>query len=128
MFAMDDAGGQEKRAIRRFPLQLPVTVTTVSGGQMEAAAESRDVSSHGICFYCDAALERNSTIEFTVTLPTEVTMTEPISVRCNGTVVRVENSDGGSKFAVAAAIDSYEFVAKDEKQNSVPATDAPTIP
>ncbi len=29
-------------------------------------------------------------IEFTVTLPAEVTMTEPISVQCRGTVVRVE--------------------------------------
>ncbi len=128
MFAMDDADAKEKRAIRRFPLQLPVTVNTTSGGQVEAMAESRDVSSHGICFYCDRALERNSAIEFTVTLPTEVTMTEPISVRCSGTVVRVENNEGGSKFAVAAAINSYEFVAKDEKQNVIPAKDAPPIP
>ena len=38
---------------------------------------------------------------------------------CSGTVVRVENNEGGSKFAVAAAINSYEFVAKDEKQNVI---------
>jgi len=119
MVTMQDADGREKRAIRRFPLQLPVTVTANSGALVEAVAESRDVSSHGICFYCDAALERDSAIEFTVTLPTEVTMTEPISVRCNGTVVRVESNDGGGKFAVAAAIDSYEFVASDEKQSFI---------
>ena len=59
---------------------------------MQAAAETRDVSSHGICFYCDSAMEASSEIEFTVTLPTEVTMTEPICVRCSGKVVRVEEA------------------------------------
>jgi hypothetical protein len=109
-------------------LQLPVTVTATSGEQLAATAESRDVSSHGICFYCDAALEANSAIEFTVTLPAEVTMTEPISVHCNGTVVRVENNEGGTRFAVAAAIDSYEFVASDEKQHFISPTVPPPIP
>ena len=117
---------QEKRAIRRFALQLPVTLTAASGEPLEAMAETRDVSSHGICFYCDAAMAPSSAIEFTVTLPAEVTMTEPICVRCNGTVVRVENNDGGGKFAIAAAIDSYEFVA-DEKQNFMPPVIAPPI-
>jgi hypothetical protein len=126
MVSMQEADGQEKRAIRRFPLQLPVTVTANSGALLEAVAESRDVSSHGICFYCDAELERDSAIQFTVTLPTEVTMTEPISVRCNGTVVRVENNESGGKFAVAAAIDSYEFVASDEKQSFL--SSAGTLP
>jgi hypothetical protein len=45
-------------------------------------------------------------------------MTEPISVRCSGTVVRVEEQVDG-KSAVAAAIDSYEFVAKDEDQEFI---------
>ena len=99
--------------MRRFTLQLPVTVTAKSGERLEATAESRDVSSHGICFYCDAALEPESAIEFTLTLPTEITMTEPLQVRCSGQVVRVENSSGSGKFAVAAAIDNYEFVADD---------------
>ena len=53
-------------------------------------------------------------IDFTLTLPTEVTMTEPLQVRCSGKVVRVEKSSGSGKFAVAAAIDNYEFVADDE--------------
>jgi len=120
---MTDVEGCDKRSIRRFALQLPVTVIAKSGEQLQASAESRDVSSHGICFYCDAEIERNSTIEFTVTLPTEVTITEPISVHCSGKVVRVEANPGGSKFAVAAAIESYEFVASDEKQELIAGAD-----
>ncbi len=116
----------EKRAIRRFAIQLPVTVNAVSssGEVLQAMAETRDVSSHGICFLtCDAAMEPGAAIEFTVTLPTEVTMTEPINVQCRGTVVRVEkNLDG--KFAIAATIESYEFVASDEEQNFDAVNDA----
>jgi hypothetical protein len=115
----------EKRAIRRFVLQLPVTVNAVSesGEVMQALAETRDVSSHGICFYCEAAMELGAAIQFTVTLPAEVTMTEPISVQCRGTVVRVEKKEGDRKFAVAAAIEGYEFVA-DKAQNSFADDDA----
>jgi hypothetical protein len=121
---MEDGAAADKRAIRRFALQLPVTVTAAAGEPLLATAETRDVSSHGICFYCDADIELSSAIEFTVTLPTEVTMTEPISVRCSGTVVRVEETEG--RFAVAAEIDNYEFVA-DEKQSLVASGEAPRV-
>jgi hypothetical protein len=112
---MEDETGHEKRAIQRFSLQLPVTVTTTSGEEVQASAQTKDVSSHGICFVCDSAMDADSEIEFTVTLPAEVTMTEPISVRCHGKVVRVDGESGGA-FEVAAAIESYEFVADDETQ------------
>lgn len=121
---MDDVTAQEKRAIRRFALQLPVTVTAASGEQVTAIAQTKDVSSHGICFYCDSNMARGSAIEFTVTLPTDVTMTEAINVRCLGTVVRVDGEAAG-KFSVAAVIDSYEFVADEDKQKIIPATGVP---
>jgi hypothetical protein len=115
---MDEVAAQEKRAIRRFALKLPVMVTGAAGEQVQEMAQTKDVSSHGICFQCDAALEHGSAIEFTVTLPTEVTMTEAINVRCIGTVVRVDGEPSG-KFEVAAVIDSYEFVADDDKQKMI---------
>jgi PilZ domain len=121
---MEDAEGQEKRAIRRFALQLPVTVVAESGEAVEATAESRDVSSHGICFYCDTAMEPESAINFTVTLPSEVTMSEPLKVRCSGTVVRVESRKGAGKFAVAAAISNYEFVSNDPTDEMTAGADA----
>jgi PilZ domain len=124
---MEDANPQEKRAIRRFALQLPITVTAQSGELVESTAESRDVSSHGICFYCDAAMEPESAIEFTLTLPSEITMTDPLRVHCSGTVVRVERQKGAGKFAVAAAISSYEFVPNDvdEFEQMIAGADAP---
>ena len=71
----------EKRATRRFALRLPV-----------------------------AAIAPGSVIEFTLTLPPEITLTESIRVRCKGKVVRVDDGDG--KVAVAAVIDEYEFLAE----------------
>jgi hypothetical protein len=112
---MDQNTADEKRAVRRFALSLPVTLTEASGEPVVKAAESRDVSSHGICFYTDKSIDKQSVIEFMVTLPTEVTMTEPINVRCRGTVVRVEGHEQG--FAIAAAIDSYEFVSNGDTKD-----------
>src|ERR1039457_6801296 len=121
---MEDLRPEEKRAIRRFTLQLPVTVTAKSGERVEATAESRDVSSHGICFYCDAALDPEQAIEFTLTLPAEITMTEPLQVRCSGTVLRVDGRSGERKFAAAAVINNYEFVADDTMQDAGTEADA----
>jgi hypothetical protein len=108
---MEDRTAEDRRATRRFALQLPVTLTENSGVAMRAMAQMRDVSSHGICFDCDIPLELSTSIEFIVTLPAEITMTEAIAVRCRGMVVRAERGQEG-KFKVAAAIDHYEFLAE----------------
>jgi len=102
----------EKRTTRRFGLRLPVSVNSVSNGPAEAPAQTRDVSARGICFYVDSAVEAGSAIEFTLTLPPEITLTESIHVRCKGRVVRVDNPSGAGKMAVAAVIDDYEFLSQ----------------
>jgi hypothetical protein len=104
--------GQEKRATRRFALRLPVSVTYSENGSQEKTAQTRDVSARGICFYLDSAITAGSPIEFTLTLPPEITLTESIRVRCKGKVVRVDNAAPEGKVAVAAVIDEYEFLSE----------------
>ena len=99
---------KDKRATRRFALRLPVTVR-YGENEQEQAAQTRDVSARGICFYVDSAITAGSPIDFTLTLPPEITLTESIRVRCKGRVVRVEGGTN-SKMAVAAVIDEYEFL------------------
>src|SRR5690349_24276208 len=101
---------QDKRATRRFALRLPVSVSYNGEGTQDKSAQTRDVSARGICFYVDSAIAPGSVIEFTLTLPPEITLTESIRVRCKGKVVRVDDGDG--KVAVAAVIDEYEFLAE----------------
>jgi PilZ domain len=81
------------------------------GGQ-EQAAQTRDVSARGICFLLDAPIASGAPIEFTLTLPPEITLTESIRVRCKGKVVRVEHGSTNGKVAVAAVIDEYEFLSE----------------
>jgi hypothetical protein len=101
---------RDKRATRRFSLRLPVSVTYSEDGAQEKSAQTRDVSARGICFYVDSAISPGSAIEFTLTLPPEITLTESIRVRCKGKVVRVEQNATDEKVAVAAVIDEYEFL------------------
>ncbi len=99
----------DKRATRRFTLRLPVSVR-YGENEEEHAAQTRDVSARGICFYVGSAIQAGSAIDFTLTLPPEITLTESIRVRCKGRVVRVEGGNPANKMSVAAVIDEYEFL------------------
>jgi len=103
---------EEKRATRRFALRLPVSVNQAETASHPETAQTRDVSARGICFYVDAAVKEGSAIEFTLTLPPEITLTESIHVHCKGRVVRVDSGSPAGKLAVAAVIDEYEFLAQ----------------
>ena len=102
----------EKRATRRFALRLPVLVSPPGEGVASLTAQTRDVSARGICFYLDAPMSTGSAIEFTLTLPPEITLTESIRVRCKGKVVRVDDELVDAKVPVAAIIDEYEFLSE----------------
>jgi hypothetical protein len=101
---------EEKRAARRFPLHLPVTVNHGENTQQRDVGQLRDVSARGICFYLQSSISQGSSIEFALTLPPEITLTESIRVQCKGRVVRVENSQPNGQMAVAAVIEEYEFL------------------
>lgn len=92
--------------MQRFTLQLPVEL-----GEDKAIVETRDVSSRGICFYSDKRLLPGTPVEFTLTLPPDITMTEEIAVHCSGKVVRVDETDDG-RLAIAARIEHYRFAGE----------------
>jgi len=106
-----DERQQDKRATRRFSLRLPINVQYQDGSIHEKSATTRDVSARGICFYVDSPIVDGSEIEFTLTLPPEITLTESIRVRCKGKVVRADKPDDKGQLSVAAVIDEYEFLA-----------------
>ena len=103
---------QDKRSMRRFAMQLPVHVKA-SGDDKEVFAVTKDVSARGVFIYLNSDLAEDSPIEFTLTLPPEITMTQSIKVRCKGKVVRVDRQVPG-KLGVAAMIDHYQFLDADE--------------
>jgi PilZ domain-containing protein len=99
----------EKRSTRRFALDLPVAVKFLDNQQHETFGNTRDVSSRGVFFYMESNVNEGSPIEFVMTLPSEITQTEPIRVHCTGKVVRVDNADAEEQ-GVAVAIEKYDFV------------------
>ena len=103
---------QEQRATRRFSLRLPLSVKFTENGNQEKQSHTRDVSARGISFFLDSSINTGSEIEFTLTLPPEITLTESIRVHCKGKVVRVDPEGPTGKVGIAAVIERYEFLAE----------------
>ena len=97
----------EKRATRRFVLDLPVEVKFFDNGTYEVTGRTRDVSSRGVFFYLHSEITEGAPIEFVMTLPAEITFASPIRVHCVGKVVRVEKTSNGQ--GIAVAIDKYDI-------------------
>ena len=99
----------ERRAARRFSMNLPVKVRFSAGdGITEMHGETRDVSFRGLYFVIEASLESGSSIEFVLTLPQQITLAGDVNIRCYARVLRVEAHNG--RRGVAARIERYEFL------------------
>ena len=83
--------------------------TGVSASVGEIHTESKDVSSHGVYFQMETSLKSGSAVEITITLPSEITRSEPVRVRCEGRVQRSESIAEG-RVGIAAKIERYRFL------------------
>lgn len=101
----------EKRSTRRFSLDLPISVKFLDNGRRELAGRTRDVSSRGVFMYLDSEISEGTPIEFVMTLPTEITLADPIRVRCIGKILRVARAE--QEQGVAVAIEKYDFVSEE---------------
>jgi hypothetical protein len=97
---------QEVRCAVRFPLALPVLLST--GGMEEFAAYTRDVSASGVVFELDRYLTVGQDIHFSLRMPGTVLGTpKDVLVHCQGRVVRCSISQ--THYLAAATIDEYRF-------------------
>ena len=99
----------EKRSTRRFSLELPVKLVDHEYGV--TTAQTRDVSSRGVYVYLESTIAEGIPLEFVMTLPTEITLSDPIRVHCSGHVLRVEKHNG--RQGVAVSIDRYDFMSEE---------------
>lgn len=89
----------------RFPLHVPVTLTTATE---KYRATTINISAGGILFRTESAIQVDSLVQFTIEMPGEDLGAEsPVLVKCQGRVVRC--SEDGSGRNVAVAIDEYQF-------------------
>jgi hypothetical protein len=97
---------QEVRCAVRFPLTLPVLIST--NGKGEFAAFTRNVSASGVLFDVDRQLKVGLEIHFSVRMPGSVLGTpRDVLVQCLGRVVRCSLSQ--TQYLAAATIDEYQF-------------------
>ena len=98
----------EKRRARRFLMALPLAMASPEE-PVKQPVQTRDVSSGGVYFEMAEAPEPGSRLDFVLSLPTEITHSSPVKVRCIGKVVRVDRSSE-QRVGVAATIERYEFL------------------
>jgi hypothetical protein len=96
---------QEVRCAVRFPLSLPVMLSTV---EEEFAAATVNVSASGVLFMTDRKITSGTQIGFSLRMPGEVLGTpRDVLVHCRGRVVRCYPSQ--IQYHAAATIDEYRF-------------------
>jgi PilZ domain-containing protein len=123
----------ERRVGQRFSFLLPMSFCDVASG-MPGVGFTQDLSSRGVFFFTETALQEGAEIELTLVMPSEITLGESMHVRCRGHILRVvRRSDQGlaqssvpavsasatntsetqiseSKIAVAVRLEGYEYL------------------
>lgn len=99
------SGQPEVRCAVRFPLALPVVLST---GENDVEGQTRNVSASGVLFALEKALNVGLDIRFSMRMPRE-TLGSPqdVVVHCKGRVVRCNSSH--NEHLAAATIDEYQF-------------------
>jgi hypothetical protein len=113
-----DLGGKvrmtERRTARRYDLSLPVTVRVPLTREPGAHnGHTRDISTRGVYFVMDKELTAGTELDFTLTLPAEITRGTEVFVRAHGRVIRIDRKENDSDrdiVGVAAVIERYDII------------------
>ena len=102
---IDGAVRQEVRCAVRFPLSLPVVLSTE---EEEFPASTVNVSASGALFLVDRKVPAATLIGFSLRMPGEILGTpRDVLIHCRGRVVRSNPNQAG--YHTAATIDEYRF-------------------
>jgi hypothetical protein len=99
----------ERRSQHRLPARVSVSIQSRQG-KVQASGYTRDLSKSGVFLYTDSQIGVGSELEMVLILPPELTSGEKRWVCCRASVVRVEDSEEGGDFGVAARIRSIEIL------------------
>jgi PilZ domain-containing protein len=103
----------ERRMARRYDLSLPVNVRLLINREPGShSGHTRDISTRGVYFMMHKDLSPGTELDFTLTLPAEITRGSEVFVRAHGRVVRVDKrrDDDHETIGVAAVIERYDII------------------
>ncbi len=90
----------ERRRVRRFPLQQPVTLTVRDGSGLEIRGATRNASMHGVLLVTNASLQQGTPVDITITMRISQA-SNTVQLRGSGTVVRTQAGDDLNMLAIA---------------------------
>jgi PilZ domain len=97
----------ERRAGQRFEFNLPISIEfdgrTLSGF-------SQNLSTRGVFLFSEAHLPEGATVQLILTMPSEITLTESMRVRCRGRVLRSAGASSAQGKGLAVQLDSYQYL------------------
>jgi len=103
----------ERRMARRYDLSLPVNVRLpINREPRSHNGQTRDISTRGVYFTLQKDLTPGTEVDFTPTLPAEITRGTEVFVRAHGRIVRVDKraEDDQEAVGVAAVIERYDII------------------
>jgi hypothetical protein len=101
----------ERRSAQRFEVLLPLAIHYAG---RTIPAFTQNLTGRGIFFYADAPIPEGAMVELTFAMPSEVTMSESMPVRCRGRVLRAAAPQPGQRYGVAVQLESYQYLSADE--------------
>lgn len=110
----------ERRMAHRYDLSLPVNVRVpINREPGSHSGRTRDISTRGVYFTMFKDLVPGTEVDFTLTLPAEITRGTEVFVRAHGRVVRVDKrqEDNQDAIGVAAVIERYDIVRGEGPHN-----------
>jgi PilZ domain len=99
---------------RRYDLALPVNVRLpINRESRSHSGQTRDISTRGVYFTVEKDLAPGTELDFTLTLPAEITRGTEVFVRAHGRVVRVDRrslTEDQEPIGIAAVIERYDII------------------
>jgi len=105
---------QDRRKIRRYPLQIPVEVRLGPQGHASAStATTTNISIRGIYFVSDQQCEIGTEFAATIRLPGEITGGTDLLLEIHGKVQRIDRLEGkeATHNGIAVSIDCYNLIS-----------------
>src|SRR6202021_1300610 len=103
----------ERRMARRYDLSLPVSVRLpINREPGEHDGQTRDISTRGVYFIMEKDLAPGTEVDFTLTLPAEITRGTEVFARAHGRDDRGDHQkdDHRESIGAAAVIARYEII------------------
>lgn len=97
----------ERRSTQRFDFHRSVAVRR---GAEDGLAFTQDLSARGMFLYTDMVLSAGDDLELVLNMPSEITLSEDVQVRCLVQVLRVIPAASSHKSGVAVLVKNYEFL------------------